>query len=89
MATPAAKIPLQTQATEPTYVFGADMSGDFSQGSAAVAARLFGSDTDVGVGISGNAYAIPYRNSDAEMLRFCSLRRHLPSVLSHALAYPR
>ncbi|MBK6659033.1 MAG: hypothetical protein IPG43_13150 [Proteobacteria bacterium] len=89
MATPAAKIPLQTQATEPTYVFGADMSGDFSQGSAAVAARLFGADTDVGVGISGNAYAIPYRNSDGEMLSFGALGPHIASFLSHARAHPQ
>lgn len=88
MATPAAQVSLQTRPLEPTYVFGADMSGDFSQGSAAVAARLYGADTDIGVGPSGNAFAIPYRNSDGEVLSFGALGPHIASFLSHARAHP-
>lgn len=88
MATPAAKIPVPAVASEPTFVFGADMSGDFSQGSAALAVRLFGADTEVGVGPSGNAYAIAYRNSDGEMLSFGALAPHIATFLSHARAHP-
>ena len=93
MATPAAKVPLHTRPIEPTFVFGADMSGDFSQGSAAIAARLFEADTDIGVGASGNAYAIPYRNSDGEMLSFAALGPHTqaayPPVPFRGYAPPR
>jgi hypothetical protein len=86
MATPAAQVALQTRPSEPTYVFGSDMSGDFSQGSAAIAARFYGADTEVGVGESGHAYAIPYRNSDGEMLSFGALGPHIAAFLSHARA---
>ncbi len=88
MATAAAQVSVQTRPSEPTYVFGADMSGDFSQGSAAIAARLYGADTDIGVGPSGHAFAIPYRNSDGEMLSFGALGPHIASFLSHARAHP-
>ncbi len=89
MATPAAKISLHTQTSEATYVFGADMSGDFSQGSAAIAARLYGADTEMGVGASGHAYAIPYRNSDGEMLSFGALGPHISGFLNHARSNPQ
>ena len=88
MATPAAQVSLQTRPREPIYVFGADMSGDFSQASAAVAVRLYGADTEVGVGASGHAYAIPYRNSDGEVLSFGALAPHIAAFLSYARAHP-
>ena len=88
MATPAVQVSLQTRPHEPTYVFGADMSGDFTQGSAAIAARLYGADTEVGVGPSGHAYAIPYRNSDGEVLGFAALGNQIAAFLSHARAHP-
>ena len=85
MATPAAQVSVQTRPSEPIYVFGADMSGDFSQASAAAAARLYGADTEVGVGASGHAYAIPYRNSDGEVLSFggCRMLLDVTNLLTH------
>ena len=68
MAKPAVQVTLRSQPSEPIYVFGADMAGDFSQGSAAIAQRFYDADTSVCSGASGHAYAIPYRDCDGNVL---------------------
>ena len=89
MATPAAQVSLRSQPSEPIYVFGADMSGDFSRDSAALAQRLFDADCAVCSGASGHAYAIPYRDSDSKLMSFGALAPHVATFLSHARANPQ
>ena len=89
MAKPAVQVTLRSQPSEPVYVFGADMSGDFSRGSAAVALRFFDADSLVCRGASGHAYAIPYRDCDGKYLRFAALAPHITTFLSHARANPQ
>lgn len=76
------------QTVEPTYVFGADMSGDFSQHSAAAASKYYRADTGVGVGPSGGAYAIPYRDADGALMSFGAIAPHVQAFVNHARAHP-
>ena len=89
MASPAPQVRHDSQTLEPTYVFGADMSGDFSQHSAANARRMFGADSEIGSGVSGHAYAIPYRDADGQAMSFATLSTHVAAFLSYARARPQ
>ena len=89
MASPAPQVRPALQAVEPTYVFGADMSGDFSPYSATNALRLFGANSEIGSGASGHAYAIPYRDADGQALGFATLGAHVAAFLSYARARPQ
>ncbi len=89
MAKPAVQVTLRSQPSEPIYVFGADMAGDFSQGSAAIAQRFYDADTSVCSGASGHAYAIPYRDCDGNVLSFGALAPHIATFLTHARAHPQ
>lgn len=53
---------------EPTYVFGCRLNDTASDASAATAARLHAAAPDVWRGPTGNAYAIPCRDSGGRIL---------------------
>lgn len=89
MAKSAAQLVPRSQPNEPTYVFGVDMSSDRSRGTAAVAQGLFGADNAVSSGISGHAYAIPYRDGEGKALSFSALGVHISAFLGHARANPQ
>ncbi len=89
MAKSAVQVSLRSQPSEPIFVFGADMDGDFSRGSAAIAQRYFNADTTVCSGASGHAYAVPYRDCDGKFLSFGALAPHITAFLSHARANPQ
>ncbi|MGE3849870.1 MAG: hypothetical protein AB7I01_23505 [Gammaproteobacteria bacterium] len=88
MATAAPKAVPQARTVEPTFVFGADLSGDFAGPTASVAQKHFRADSDIGVGPSGGAYAIPYRDSAGALLGFGALSPHIQGFLAHARAHP-
>lgn len=89
MAKPAVQVSLRSQPNEPIFVFGVDMSGAHAHGTAALAQRLFGADSAVSSGITGHAYAIPYRDGAGNALSFSALAAHIAAFLSHARANPQ
>jgi hypothetical protein len=69
---------------EPVYVFGTDLGGRHEQDSALVAVRLHGAEAGKGSGATGNAYAIPYRNTRLELLPLDVIGNYTESFLRHA-----
>ena len=54
--------------SEAVYVFGANVAGDHSNGSAAIAARFHGAEAGKWNGAAGNCYAVPYLDSKQRLL---------------------
>lgn len=71
-------------AGEPVFVYGTDLAGRCDQGTAAVAARYHGAVPGTASGPTGNAYAIPFRNSGGALLAVPVIRNYVDSFLHFA-----
>ena len=89
MSVEAASAKTPAPAPEPIYVFGSDLSGRHDQHSAALAARLYAAETGVSNGATGNAYAIPYRNSTREILPLGVISNYVKPFFQHAQSKPQ
>ena len=69
---------------ESIYVFGTDLAGNLKSETAAFAARVHGACEGTASGASGNAYAIPYRNSAGNLLGVDVIKNYVESFFSHA-----
>lgn len=73
---------------EPVYVFGTDVAGRHDTETAALAVRLHGAEPGKGSGATGNAYAIPYRNSAGYLLSTEVIKNYLASLYAAATEAP-
>ena len=71
-------------ASEPIYVFGSDLAGKHDHDTAAFAARVHGAEQGTGSGLSGNAYAIPYRSSERNLLPVDVIKNYIDSFFTYA-----
>jgi hypothetical protein len=55
-------------ATEPIHVFGTDQAGRHDLPGASLAVRVHGAQLGRACGRSGNAYALPFRDADCQLL---------------------
>lgn len=78
----------QAQAGEPVFVFGSDLAGKHDFDTAAQATRLFGAEAGTPSGPTGNAYAIPCRNSERALLPIDVISNYIEPFLRHAEAQP-
>ncbi|MCC7413365.1 MAG: hypothetical protein IT495_17245 [Gammaproteobacteria bacterium] len=80
--------PVQARTREPVYVFGTSVAGQHNHDSAAVALRHHGAAADKWNGPTGDAYAIPYRNSEGELLSPAVIANYLRQLFDHARQCP-
>lgn len=78
------------------FVFGSNLAGRHGKGSALHAMQKYGAQYGVGVGPTGNAYAIPTKDEwlgvlplsviEYHCLRFCDYARDNPQLNFHLVA---
>ncbi len=88
MSGEALKVTPTTATNEPVFVFGTDLAGKHRNESAATAVEFHAAATAKGSGASGNAYAIPYRSSNDELLPAEVITNYLDSLFELARSEP-
>lgn len=71
-------------ASDPIYVFGSDLAGNHDHETAAFAACIYGAEQGTGSGLTGNAYAIPYRSSERNLLPVDVVKNYVDSFFTYA-----
>lgn len=73
------------------FVFGSNIQGVHGAGAAKTARRMFGAKPGVGIGFSGQCYAIPTRSYSGRQFTTLTLkiiRLHVATFLNDARFYP-
>lgn len=70
------------------YVFGSNLAGRHGAGSARVAMRLHGARWGVGEGPTGQAYALPTKDSVMRTLPLAVITQHVATFLLYAQRCP-
>jgi hypothetical protein len=70
------------------FVFGSNLAGRHGKGAALDAKRLYGAKLGVGVGRTGNAYAIPTKDEKLRTLPLDVIEKHVSDFLVYAEANP-
>lgn len=68
----------------PIFVFGSNLAGRHGKGAALVARRDYGAVYGVGVGRTGNAYAIPTKDENLCSLPLDVIQKHVDDFLVYA-----
>jgi len=76
-------------ATEPVHVFGTDQAGRHDLPGAAFAMRLHGAEVGKASGPSGNAYAIPFRGANCQLLPLKMIGTYVKDLLGYAADRPQ
>lgn len=66
------------------FVFGSNLAGRHGKGSAKDAARNYGAEYGVGVGRTGNAYGIPTKDGNLEVLPLDTIGVFISVFLDYA-----
>jgi len=70
------------------FVFGSNLAGRHGKGAALYAAMHYGAMRGVGVGRTGNSYAIPTKDREIRTLPLEQIRQHVGEFLQYAAAHP-
>jgi hypothetical protein len=70
------------------FVFGSNLAGRNGKGAALTAARHWGAIYGVGVGRTGNAYAIPTKSASLGTLSLVYIGGHVRDFIEYAKAHP-
>lgn len=70
--------------THEVLVFGSNLAGIHGKGSALYAKQHYGAKLGVGVGPTGNAYAIPTKDESLRTLPLSVIRGHVKDFLIYA-----
>lgn len=73
---------------KPIFVFGSNLAGRHGKGSALHAAQHYGAEAGVGVGRTGNAYAIPTKDEHLRVLSLPTIKKHVDVFLDYARRHP-
>lgn len=76
-----------SQAVE-IFVFGSNLSGIHGAGAAACAFEEHGAEWGVGVGRTGNSYALPTKNKNIKTLPLCDINAFVLDFLEYAEQHP-
>lgn len=66
------------------FVFGSNLAGRHGKGAALEARLKYGAKHSVGVGRTGNAYAIPTKDATLQVLPLYQIKRHVEDFLRYA-----
>ena len=72
----------------PVFVFGSNLAGKHGKGAALHASREHGAVHGVGVGRTGNAYAIPTKDAGLRTLPLSEIKSYVLEFLRYAKAHP-
>lgn len=70
------------------FVFGSNLAGIHGAGAALVAHEKYGAAWYVGVGRSGNSYALPTKDKDLRSLNLKGVEKHVSDFLEYAAQNP-
>lgn len=70
------------------FVFGSNLAGRHGKGAALHARSVHGAVYGVGVGRTGQAYAIPTKDAQLRTLPIQQIARHAAAFLEYARAHP-
>lgn len=71
------------------FVFGSNLAGRHGKGAALAARRLWGAEYGVGVGPTGNAYAIPTKDERLRPLHIDVIAGYVDAFKTYARAHPQ
>jgi hypothetical protein len=74
--------------SEPVFVFGSNLAGRHGKGAALWARLHRGAVYGRGVGLQGNAYAIPTKDHRLQVLPLNVIRAHVTDFLAFAAQHP-
>ena len=66
------------------FVFGSNLAGRHGAGAALYAARKYGAKYGVGVGRTGDAYALPTKDENLKTLPLSEIEHHIRDFIDHA-----
>jgi len=70
------------------FVFGSNLAGRHGKGAALHARQHHGAVYGVGIGPTGNAYAIPTKDARLQTLPLSIIERHVKDFIAYAAAHP-
>lgn len=70
------------------FVFGSNLAGKHGKGAALTARNEYGAKYGVGVGRTGNAYAIPTKDAQLHPLPLDWIENYVAEFLDYARAHP-
>jgi hypothetical protein len=70
------------------FVFGSNLAGRHGKGAALFARQNHGAQYGVGVGRTGNSYAIPTKNTSIQTLPLGEIERYVKDFLNYARQHP-
>lgn len=72
----------------PIFVFGSNLAGRHGKGAALHARKWCGAVYGVGVGRTGNSYAIPTKDKNLKTLALPAIQSHVTVFLTYASEHP-
>lgn len=72
----------------PCFVFGSNLAGRHGRAAALFAREHYGAQVGVGVGRTGNAYAIPTKDGNLRVLSLSCIHKHVQTFIQYAVANP-
>jgi hypothetical protein len=70
------------------FVFGSNLAGRHGKGAALFAKQNYGAEYGVGVGRTGNSYAVPTKDYVLKVLTLDAIGRHLADFITYAKEHP-
>lgn len=70
------------------FVFGSNLAGRHGKGAALFAKQHYGAEYGIGVGRTGNSYAIPTKNERLEVLSLVTIGEFIDKFIEYAYASP-
>ena len=70
------------------FVFGSNLAGRHGKGAALCAKNYHGAEYGIGVGMTGNAYAIPTKDERIRTLPLPIIAKYVAEFLDYARAHP-
>jgi len=70
------------------FVFGSNLAGRHGKGAALCARNFHGAEYGVGVGRTGNSYAIPTKDARIQTLPLESIQKFVTEFLNYATEHP-
>ena len=70
------------------FVFGSNLAGRHGKGAALYALQNYGAEYGVGIGRTGNAFAIPTKDEQLRTLPLDSIQRYINGFIAYAREHP-
>ena len=70
------------------FVFGSNLAGRHGKGAALYAKQVQGAKQEIGVGRSGNSYAIPTKDEKLRVLSISEIRKYIGEFCQYATESP-